>query len=110
MRRLLTLSALLAVLSVTFFLATTTTPLFATTCTTNCSLSTLSCTPVNYCTSVPGTSLDCDGTVTTCAAADAWCACYANCDALCAGTPGPKCLHACVSVNCGSKPANTLCN
>jgi hypothetical protein len=82
MRRFLTLAALLVV---AIFLGMPATPLFATTCTTNCSISTLSCTPVNYCTSVPATSLNCDGTVTTCSDADAWCSCVAYCSDYCEG-------------------------
>lgn len=111
MRRLFTLAALLAAVSAAIFLSTTTAPLFATDCNTTCSVSTLHCSPVNYCTSVPATSLDCDGTVTTCSAADAWCVCAVNheeqCDEAC---PGPNCYHACIQSNCGSNPPHLDCN
>lgn len=94
------------------------TPAFATTCTTTCSVSTLSCTPVTYCTSVPGTSLDCDGVVTTCTEADAFCTCQAECVSQCefACELGPGacgfCMRNCREQNCGSQtpPPNTQCN
>src|SRR5262245_61527392 len=101
MRKLLLLAALLPITAAAIFLGTATTrPLFATTCTTNCSCATLTCTPVNYCTST-STSLDCDGTVTTCAVADAWCACHYDCLDSCASAcaigPGPcnTCMRNC---------------
>jgi hypothetical protein len=118
MRKPLILAALSMVLTVAIFLGTPR-PLFATTCTTNCSVSTLSCTPVSYCTSVPATSLDCDGTVTTCSAADAWCSCQAECfdtcDAICSGSHPTLCgfcMRNCRQTNCGSQtpPPNTTCN
>jgi hypothetical protein len=119
MRRLMTLAALLPVLTVAIILGVTTAlPLYATMCTTNCSIATLSCTPVTSCTSVPGTSLTCDGVVTTCTVADAWCACRQDCsdycnDVLDCGQYGPgachTCLNTCQNTNCGSTPANTAC-
>lgn len=78
MRRLFTLSALLAVIAVALLIGAPT-PLFATTCTTTCSVSTLSCTPVSSCTSTAGTSITCDGSTTLCSNADSWCACRAQC-------------------------------
>jgi hypothetical protein len=118
MRRLFTLAALLAVLTVAIFLGTTTTPLFATTCTTTCTYSTLTCTPVNSCTSVLGQSLTCDGTVTTCSAADAWCLCQADCADDCAPAceVGPAacrlCTKNCLTNNCGgtTPPPHTTCS
>ena len=109
MRRLFTLSALLAVLAVALFIGSPP-PLFATTCTTTCSVATLSCTPVSSCTSVPASSITCDGSTTACSTADAWCACRAQCPD-CAFCSDPfecrmcnrertQCLD-----ECGTKPA-----
>ena len=112
MQRFLTLAVLLAVLTVVIFLGLTTPPLFATMCTTTCSVSTLSCTPVNYCTSVPGQSINCDGTVTTCSAADAWCTCAVAHEEQCseACPRGGVCYHFCIVTNCGSNPPHMDCN
>lgn len=115
MRKLLTLALLLPVITAAILLSTP--PLFATTCTTTCSYSTLSCTPTNYCTSVPATSLDCDGTVTTCNDADAFCLCQADCIEACdfACSIGPSacglCMRNCRENNCGSQtpPPNATC-
>jgi hypothetical protein len=77
----------------------------------------LSCTPVSSCTSVPGQSLTCDGTVTQCTYADAWCVCQDECSFHCEytcdhfGHPACGfCINYCMSTNCGSTPANTTCN
>jgi hypothetical protein len=115
MRRLLTLTVLLPVTAAVIFLGMATTPLFATTCTTHCSVAGLTCTPVNYCTSVPATSLDCDGTVTTCSVADAWCTCHYecidSCEIACSFGPCGPCLSKCHQNNCGSTapPPHTVC-
>src|SRR6185312_1272321 len=112
MRRLLILAALLPITTAAIFLGLTT-PLFATSCTTTCQVTTLSCTPVSSCTSVPATSLNCDGTVTTCSAADAWCNCTADCAETCdfACSLGPGACGICVrNCHCGSAPPNTMCH
>jgi hypothetical protein len=115
MRRLLTLSALLVVIAVALFVGTPT-PLFATMCTTTCTHATLSCTPVNSCTSIAGTSIKCDGVTTTCTAADQWCLCELQCE-----DDRASCIDACELAiqcrgcnfaynqcvsSCGTKPAN----
>lgn len=116
MRRLFNLTALLPVTAAAIFLGTVSPPLFATTCTTHCSAAALMCTPVSYCTSVPATSIDCDGTVTTCSVADPWCTCHYDCldtcDWACSmGLACQACLRNCHQNNCGSwtPPPNTYC-
>src|SRR5437764_938918 len=79
MRRVLVLFGLLAVVALASSVGVTTSAQAATMCTTSCSVATLSCNPVNSCTSVPGTSITCDGVTTQCSTADAYCSCIAPC-------------------------------
>ncbi|HEX4961314.1 MAG TPA: hypothetical protein VF173_10785 [Thermoanaerobaculia bacterium] len=115
MRRLLILAGLLIVV----VLASTgmVPSAEATTCTTTCSNSTLSCTPTTSCSSVPGTSLTCDGVVTQCSAADPYCTCADKCEDdldVCLANCAPSCNHCGVIHNlclrqCGTKPPHTTC-
>lgn len=115
MRRLLILTGLLVVLSLATSMDVTAFQ-SKTMCTTTCSRATLSCTPVSSCTSVSGTSIKCDGVVTTCSVADAWCACLDQCDAnldnclanceICSPcyTGNNTCIR-----HCGTQPPHTTC-
>src|SRR3954451_9832823 len=113
MRRLLVLAGLLTVLALATSMDVTAYQ-SKTMCTTTCSGATLSCTPVSSCTSVPGTSITCDGVTTQCSAANSWCDCSRSCeDAL------DTCLATCVNchicgvihtqclASCGTKPPHT---
>ena len=66
MRRVLTLAALLLVLGLTGFLGGAAMAQSGS-CTVTCpSGQVMTCYPTSYCTSVPGTSINCDGTTTYC--------------------------------------------
>jgi hypothetical protein len=90
-------------------------------CTTTCSGSTLSCTPMSSCTSVPGSSITCDGVTTQCSYSNSWCACanpcqtnYENCIAGCDPSVPFTCRVCsrirtfCLS-DCGTAPPHTTC-
>lgn len=113
MRRLLFVAVVLSVVTLVSSLGPASVE--ATTCTTTCSRGTLSCTPTTSCSSVPGTSLTCDGVVTTCSTANPWCDCIANCGD-CTECVGYVACQICANNlnscrnNCGPKPANvTAC-
>ena len=113
MKRFLMLT--LALLAVVLASSLGPAPVEAATCTTNCSYATLTCNATTSCSSVPATSLTCDGTVTQCSAANSWCLCIANCHD-CTECEGYAACQLCLrnwntcTSNCGPKPANvTAC-
>ncbi len=115
MRRLLILAGLLVVALTTSIGVT---PAAAGgSCTTTCTSALLYCMPAVSCSSVPGTSITCDGVVTQCSAANSWCACANTCDVNLGNCNAGCTLHcnlcetaynSCIN-SCGTKPANTFC-
>lgn len=117
MRRLLILAGLLVTVALAISVGPTP-ALAVTSCTTTCSGAGLFCAPVSSCTSVPGSSITCDGVTTTCSAANSWCACSNQCDAnyeACSFGCDPsipvtcrvcdRVYNRCIS-NCGAPPPN----
>ncbi len=114
MRRLLILAGLLTVVGLATSLGMTAQAVSS--CTTTCSGATLFCAPVSSCSSVPGTSITCDGVTTSCSAASSWCACsntcetnYSRCLSNCSPTGPPRCslcdsVHTSCISSCGTRP------
>lgn len=117
MRRMAILAGLLVIVALASSMGATVSARAATMCTTSCpGGSTLSCTPTDSCTSVPGTSITCDGQEVSCGDADSWCGCrnscyhnYENCLASCQTTLGCNaCATArqyCLQEICGPQPS-----
>ncbi len=121
MRRLLILAGLVAVVALAASTGMTPPAQATTMCTTTCSGSSLSCTPMSSCTSVPGTSITCDGVTTQCSASNSWCACanqceanFESCNAGCDPSVPVTCricdrtYNTCIT-HCGAQPPHSSC-
>lgn len=103
MRKLVILATFLTVTVLTNSLGLTTLA-EATSCTTTCPISVLSCNATT-CSSVTGSTITCDGVTTQCNVADNWCLCTLDCQAA-YDSCLPKCGHGlqnCINA-CGSQP------